>query len=193
MVASQRKMVATILSSTMENRGTETMALAEAFVKQGWGFCARVVPGSEALTMMAGSREETNSTIISSTLENKGLETMALNRVANKRWQGFLLAGAGSGSLGGALVVMVLSKEKIVDPIISSSLKNRGEEMTVQVGLAIKREQGDVYRNGPGTLNPASVTMALLWGKMVGVIFSSILKNGGEEMRVSMGAVIEQG
>ncbi len=105
--------------------------------------------------MMARSREETNRTIISSTLENKGLETMALNRVTNKQWQGFLLAGAGSGSLGGALVVMALLKEKIVDPIISSSLKNRGEEMTVQVGLAIKREQGDVYRNGARDIKPS--------------------------------------
>ncbi len=79
MAASQRETVATIVSSTLKNRGTEMMALAEVCVKQGWDFCAGVMPGSldVVLPMMAASREETDRTIVSSTLENGGVEKTA--------------------------------------------------------------------------------------------------------------------
>ncbi|PBK93335.1 hypothetical protein ARMGADRAFT_1030000 [Armillaria gallica] len=53
---------------------------------------------------------------------------------------------------------------------MSGNLKNKGDNKMAPIGM------------GLGTVNMVSVTMVLSWGKIIGAIVSSILKNVGDKM-----------
>ncbi len=133
-----------------------------------------------------------DSIIVSSTLENGGLDPMAPKRVI-KRGVFFFLAGMGLGTLGGASATMAASWGKTVGAIVSSTLENGGAETTTPVCLAVRRKWGVFVGMGTGSLGAVSAMVAALWVKLVGAIVSRTLKNGGNETVVLVGLAVTRG
>ncbi|PBK81047.1 hypothetical protein ARMGADRAFT_1039634 [Armillaria gallica] len=98
--------------------------------QHGWMNFVRVEAGmlGRLSVSMAVPRGETNSTIISGTLKNRGAEKMSPAKV-------------GMGMLGGVLASIVASWMKMVGVITSGTLENVGVEMAAPVGVAIERGQ----------------------------------------------------
>ncbi len=91
--------------------------------------------------VMVASYGSMDSAIISNTLENGGSETMALNGVTNKRWQGFFWGvRSNEQGVGDDSNVVV----GVQWPIMSSTLENGSDEKMVPISVSIERVWEDV-------------------------------------------------
>ncbi|PBK70542.1 hypothetical protein ARMSODRAFT_974466 [Armillaria solidipes] len=191
-LASQGETAGTIVSGTLENGGAETMAPVDVRVKRGVGFCEGVglgLWGGVSATTTA-SWGGTVGVIVSSTLENGGDEKMAPIRAAVQHGWG-IFVGVGVGTLDAVSATIALSWGKTVGTIVSGTLENGGAEKTAPVCLAVRRGWGVFVGMGSGSLGAAWGMIAVSWGEYAGIIISSTLENGEEEMAALIGAVVE--